>query len=585
MAAGEALLLVEPTEISVARKVEAALRFFGVACRRLQVEQALAFLTAEQNPGTLRLVGSSAAFTKVIDAVAESTQACAAWRRNVHSAFVFASTDPLSVETLARRLAGNSGVTLATMRRDTAWAISDRLPELCKSMSGLRVEDIADARAFAGVESTPEVQEIIHAPGATAFVRFAFESSPVFLSAADVIDVAAPLTQRNFDIRRHLFEAVPIVLYIKWAFGETCWRSEHVGACLVIDDPLLTPRYGFLSFQRLLNSMRQVGFSTNIAFIPWNCTRSTRQVVQLFHENPQRFSLSVHGCDHTGGEFGGSDSGRLSFKSRQALARMARHQSRTGLPYDPVMVFPQGVFSPAAIEVLKHNGYIGAVNTEVFGVGSPGYPLTIADYWKVAVTNYSDFPIFTRRYPSQGIENFAFDILLGKPCIVVVHHNDCNDDCRHIEKFIVQLNALNAPLEWTNLTEIVLSGFRQRQIVPGTCDVEIYGSEARLENSSETKKRYRVRKEESAPGRLKEVRAAGHPIDWNASEGYVDFEIDVDPGESCLVTLVYHALEADTFAGETSSYKARTAMRRGLSELRDNYLMPLRKSLSRPRLQ
>ena len=81
--------------------------------------------------------------------------------------------------------------------------------------------------------------------------------------------------------------------------------------------------------------------------------------------------------------------------------------------------------------VLKRGDFIGTVNSEVISTDPQPRPITIADYWNVAVMNYSDFPIFTRRYPWAGVENFAFDILLGKPCLVVVHHNDCHDDCRH----------------------------------------------------------------------------------------------------------------------------------------------------------
>jgi hypothetical protein len=51
--------------------------------------------------------------------------------------------------------------------------------------------------------------------------------------------------------------------------------------------------------------------------------------------------------------------------------------------------------------------------------------LTIADLWAPAVMRYSSFPIFTRRYPWEGIENFAFDILLGKPALIVIHHDYC----------------------------------------------------------------------------------------------------------------------------------------------------------------
>jgi len=362
-------------------------------------------------------------------------------------------------------------------------------------------------------------------------------------------------------------------MYVKWAFAETCWQPPETGACLVIDDPLLHPRYGFLNFQRLLDLMERVNFSTSIAFIPWNCNRSAQKTVGIFQKNPKRFSLSVHGCDHTGGEFGSRNSGRLAWKSRQATQRMARHKSKTGLSHDPVMVFPQGVFSEVAMAVLKRGDFIGVVNSEVVSTDPQPRQIKIADYWDVAVMNYSDFPIFTRRYPWAGVENFAFDILLGKPCIVVVHQNDCHDNCHHIVEFVERLNQLNANLHWTNLAEIVRRSFRQREISPGVVEVKMYGSEARIENSSGDKKVFRIRKCESAPETIKEIRAAAQPVKWNAAENQVAFDAELNPGESKTITIAFNETSGEGFAGESLNYKAKTMLRRYLCEIRDNYVM------------
>ena len=40
---------------------------------------------------------------------------------------------------------------------------------------------------------------------------------------------------------------------------------------------------------------------------------------------------------------------------------------------------------------------------------------------------YGDFSIFTRRYAHHGLENFAFDLLLGKACLIVCHHDFFKD--------------------------------------------------------------------------------------------------------------------------------------------------------------
>jgi hypothetical protein len=66
------------------------------------------------------------------------------------------------------------------------------------------------------------------------------------------------------------------------------------------------------------------------------------------------------------------------------------------------MVFPQGIFSAAAMSVLKRSRITAAVNSEVIAVDADPRPITVADYWQVAVTAYDDFPLFTRRYPWAG---------------------------------------------------------------------------------------------------------------------------------------------------------------------------------------
>ena len=92
------------------------------------------------------------------------------------------------------------------------------------------------------------------------------------------------------------------------------------------------------------------------------------------------------------------------------------------------MIFPQGVFSSVCPAVLKRNGFLAAVNTETVPVDSDNARTKISDLWDVAIMSYQGFPIFTRRYSFHGLENFAFDLLLGKPCLIVCHHDFFKDD-------------------------------------------------------------------------------------------------------------------------------------------------------------
>src|SRR5205807_1259891 len=106
----------------------------------------------------------------------------------------------------------------------------------------------------------------------------------------------------------------------------------------------------------------------------------------------------------------------LNRKVASAKQRMERHRTRNGIDHDLIMIFPQGVFSTESLGVLQQNQFVAAVNTELLSVNSEREVLTIRDAWSVTILNYKSFPLFTRRYPGHGLENFAFDLLVGKPC-------------------------------------------------------------------------------------------------------------------------------------------------------------------------
>jgi hypothetical protein len=325
--------------------------------------------------------------------------------------------------------------------------------------------------------------------------------------------------------------------------------------------------------------MERHRFSTTIAFIPWNWRRSDPEVVTLFKQNPGKYSLSIHGCDHTGAEFGSHDRGRLRSKTRQATDRMSGHESKTGLRHERVMIFPQGVFSEAAIGVLKHSNFTAAVNTEVVGTAPQSTKVRIADVWDVAVMGYSSFPIFTRRYPSQGVENFAFDIVLGKPCIVVIHHDFCRDRYAHLLDFVERLNALKCQLTWRSLGDVVRRSYRQREVSPGVWEIEMYGAELEVQNRSEKRKRLIITRRESDPSVIKEIRDQSDQIAWHFSEGRIAFEVELNPGESRTVGITFHDFSGNGQYRENVGYRVKTLLRRYLSEARDNYVVTTKSRL------
>jgi hypothetical protein len=254
---------------------------------------------------------------------------------------------------------------------------------------------------------------------------------------------------------------------------------------------------------------------------------------------------------------------------------MDQHEAATGLAHDRVMVFPQGVFSEAAMSILKRTDLIAAVNNDTVSFDRNPRPITVADVWDTAVMAYDNFALFTRRYPWSGVENFAFDSLLGKPVIIVIHHGFCRDYCTQLIEFMERLNALACPLIWRSLGELVKRSCRQRALSPDVTQIEMYGKELLVENLSDRTKQFLVRRRESNPSLINEVFAGGRHIAWNGSDDQIQFEVEVRAGEKVTIRLHLHELGEAKERVENLNDKARTMLRRYLCELRDNYFHKL----------
>jgi hypothetical protein len=572
-----AIVLTGHGDEALAQAICRLLEFFGVSAQVKDAAGYLKQMVADPDNGTkVKLFGSA---TNVLQLLAdmETGHDQALWSQRVHSVFV-CNNGPVEVAaSLLKRIANAKKVEIRPSM-DREFRVSSDLNQFCGVMSGVACSS-HDTKSGVYVLKTEMAENIVTCSDGPVFAKWLLHDVPIYFSTAGVINIDSDLGARDFDIREHFLSATPVVMYIKWAFADTCFQPAESSACLIIDDPPLKPRYGFVDFQYLNDSMWHHHFTCSLAFIPWNWRRSDSRVVRLFKKNSERLSLSVHGCDHTRGEFGIQNGEQLRWKVLCASQRMKRHDFRTGLRHDPVMVFPQGIFSRTAMHALKESEFIGVVNSEVISADPEPCPIKISDFWSIALMNYDNFPIFTRRDPWQGLENFAFDTLLGKPCIAVVHHNDCHDDCRHVLEFIDGLNRLNACLQWRDLGTLVRRSFRQRRLSPNAVEIEMFGKEALLENPAGETKYFSVHKRESSPEHIEEIRAGIKPVDWTNAPDGVSFRVKLKAGQRQIVRIVFREISTNGFAGENSfagagaAYWIKATCRRYLCELRDNYLM------------
>ena len=326
--------------------------------------------------------------------------------------YVYPDEDRSNSTRALQFLCGDEGVSLQEAPSgDLSIRVSRELADVAGPMAGLEVssrlrqDDAVLVSGTAAEESRFAI--VISAGGSPVFFRFEWNGVPVFFCASPhIVDIDRTVGPGFYDVKDDFCSVVPLVMFLRFMFAEIAWRPQELGACLIVDDPLLKQRYGSCDFGQLRNLMRQHQFTTNIAFIPWNWRRTSRAASDFFRSESEHFSVSIHGCDHIGAEFGVTSLEVLDDKAKLAQSRMRNHEARTGIHHDPVMVFPQGVFSSVCPEVLKRNGFLAAVNTETIPVDSRGARTRISDVWDVAIRTYDGFPIFTRRYASHGFKCF-----------------------------------------------------------------------------------------------------------------------------------------------------------------------------------
>jgi hypothetical protein len=388
----------------------------------------------------------------------------------------------------------------------------------------------------------------------------------------EILDIDAPVAPavRPLDWFSRL---VPPLMFLRYAFGDRCWQAAKKLACFIVDDPLLHDRHGFLEYDTLVAAMEQEDFATNLAFIPWNYRRSHPRVAELFRRHPRRLSLSIHGCDHTKGEFGDTSAALLLSKARASRSRMAKHRELTGIPCDNVMVFPQGVFSTAALRAIEQAGFLAAVNSTPFPVDNPPEKLRVRDLLSPAVTRYSSLPLFIRHYPTRPAE-FALDLFLGRPALMVEHHDYFRDGYQQLEAFAAQINHLSDTIYWCGLEEIARNSYLWRTDAAEIVHVRLFCDQSIVVNNWPTPRPFKFSKSLDRD-QLKPpaVVAIGEYVAAVTSGSEVCFERMLQPGEQ--VTIEFAAPEGALGGGlrfGSAWYRAKVFARRRLCELRDNYV-------------
>ena len=569
--ASSAVLLCNEPSTPEDRNVTKVLDFFGIAWKTVQVRN-----YGVQDPkGSYVILSSADCMATAIQDTQSSAKALPSWFEQASSVFVYGFRNDDSSTKLIRFVTGDSEAKVRPIRTpETMISITGECPKMCGPMSGMRfrvtrhmpgcVCDVALA--------LERFQSLVRADDGELFFGVTFGGVRFYISTCQrAIDISA-LSADYFEVKRYFCESVPLVFFLKRAFPDAFSGQGETSACLIVDDPPLKRRYGFLDFREALDLMDRHNFTTTIAFIPWNWQRSDPRTLSLFRSHPDRLSLVVHGCDHTAAEFADRSPVLLDQKICTSGQRMESFRRRAFIAADQVMVFPQGKFSPETGRALKLNGFVAAVNTEVAPAEPAANETTIADLWNVAIMRYGSFPIFTRRYPDHGIENFAFDALLGKPCLIAAHHDVFRDHARNLVDLVSRLNSLRWNLVWRSLGEAVSRSFTTRRFDDRTEVIRMFAGTLRAENRDAEWRRTLVLKEEADPDCVQAVWVNHTPIPFSFESGQLQAWTTTPPRETAVVRIAYQNNLERIPDRDGAKAKIKVAAKRYLSEFRDNYL-------------
>ena len=410
------------------------------------------------------------------------------------------------------------------------------------------------------------------------YVQWKAAGGPVFFAA---FSREVPKEDCVFgpDVESGLPGAAPILTFLRFAGGPYCWQRRTDYANLTIDDPWLTEPFGCLSYAGLLAEMQKARFHTTIAFIPWYYDRSEDDVVALFRDHPEHYSLCLHGNNHDRWEFyryrtipGDPNPAKpLPVQEagiRQGLARMERLRQLTGLDYDRVMVFPHFIAPLQTLTALKKHNFLMTVNARNLPLDLPPREDRLSPLLCVTL-RYANFASVRRHLPaSQSRAGIALELFLDNPVIFYEHQGFFRGGMDAFNATAGAVNTIQPDTKWAPLGEIARYLYLQRERPDGDCDVKAFSTSIELANDLERERTYHIEKAEDLDVPIEQVLVDGIPSTYALSDGCLRLAVAVEPRRNCRVDIRY----ADDFLPanvDISKSDPRVNRLRALADFRD----------------
>jgi len=474
------------------------------------------------------------------------------------------SGSPTGLEALAAITGAKVSVSESSSGNTVSYSVADSR-DLCGPFSGLRVSARCESdRALRIGSANAWVKSIIAGDSGNLLSQFKSEGLNLFVASSSAILDVDSAYEKNLKVADCFSGLVPLLIFLRQSCADR-FQTPKLWANWIIDDPNLRSRYGFLDMRALAPVVRETGMALSIAFIPWNYRRTSKGIVDQFRSAWPQLSLCVHGCDHTGAEFATRTSDEALQLIQLALSRMERFKAETSLPYAPVMVFPRGEFSREAMGALRISNILGAVNTELVD-SRTGSGVKGGELLQPAITSFGGFPLFLRRRAEEPIENFALDLMLGKPCLVVTHHQYFESGLRPLREVVESLKRLEPEMEWKNLSSGISSTCSIARGAESGVRVQLYSSRTTVDLPDAT---VEFSKHEAVSPLQAFV--DGEPVE--IKDGFpVRFSVSRKKSQTVTVDVKSGTWPAGSEVRQSAKLRLKVAVRRYLSEVRDNYV-------------
>lgn len=399
------------------------------------------------------------------------------------------------------------------------------------------------------------------------FLRVRAGEQWVYLLGIDDIpdaELIVPSAERELPL---VSASIAILLFLRRHFPADVWVPGGAWGNFVIDDPLLRPRYGFVRHEQLAAHVNEAAGAATVAFIPWNARRSAQATIELYRRT-NNLSICVHGYEHTADEFSTQDAQELRWRADSAMSAMHLHRELTGMDFEPVMAFPQGRFSAAAPEALSIAGFLAATNSTFLATDVKDV-VRLKHLLEPAVTAYGALPLFRRRSPKY-LRRFRYDCVLGKPLLLVEHHDYFKDEGEAFRQVFDAVRAIEPSIRWSPLGEIAREVHLLRVPDRGNRQVRFYCRQFCFRpHESGT---YEFIKREN-PAQVASVTVNGRPVEFTVTRDTLRFCATLE-GIGVDNRVVVHAKKPPPAGKPNRRGESRFAVaaRRYLSEVRDNYI-------------